>query len=158
MKGLQGIQLFAKHFRNRMQMQMWIFSYFQKSEKQVTSTWQRMRWTTPVKCEWMRWPVIWDLGGRSDYDLVEQLCDHHLVGWSTSAVFQVHDSIQGCREEAWMTGMNAISVDWATRWMTPSKEVGRRDSSVSLFATSPSSFFSTEDLDGGRRDSTVAFS
>ena len=37
-------------------------------------------------------------------------------------------------------------------------EVGRRDSSVSLFATSPtfSSFFSTPDPEGDRRDSTVA--
>ena len=39
-----------------------------------------------------------------------------------------------------------------------SLEVGRRDSSVSLFATSPtfSSFFSTPDPEGDRRDSTVA--
>ena len=38
-------------------------------------------------------------------------------------------------------------------------EVGRRDSSVSVFATSPtfsSSFFSTPDPEGDRRDSTVA--
>ena len=36
-------------------------------------------------------------------------------------------------------------------------EGGRRDSSVSLFATSPtSSFFSTPDPEGDRRDSTVA--
>ena len=39
--------------------------------------------------------------------------------------------------------------------MTPAKGVGRRDSSVSLFATSPSFFIS--EADGGRRDSTVAF-
>ena len=78
----------------------------------------------------------------------------------------IHDVCEMCAilDREWGSGSRI-------RWMTPAKgvvgrlevgrlEVGRRDSSVSLFATSPtfsSSFFSTPDPEGDRRDSTVAW-
>ena len=64
-------------------------------------------------------------------------------------------SVKECEDRQWVIWRNQGSGS-RIGWMTPAKGVGRRDSSVSLFATS-SSFFSVTEPEGGRRDSTVAF-